>query len=198
VATLVSVGVAPIALTIGAACARRRRPAPRTVGVLVLAIAGLALVSLRSGSAGGPHVAVGVLASVASGLGYAAVTAVGRRLPEQDPLLLTGITSVIGSFALLPFALASGPYLPQDAVSAWWLIYIGIVPTVAAYWLFYRGLRTTEPEVAGVLSLLEPLAAAALAAWILHETLSAAAILGAALMLAAVASFYVGDAPPPP
>ena len=80
----------------------------------------------------------------------------------------------------------------------WWLLYIGIVPTVAAYWLFYRGLRTTEPEVAGVLTLLEPLAATGLAAWVLHESLSGAALIGAALMLVAVGSLYVRPSPAPP
>jgi DME family drug/metabolite transporter len=192
ISTLVSLGVAPIALTVGAACARRRLPSSGGVAVLVLALAGLVLVSLRAGSAaGGPHPMLGVIVSVASGLGYAATTALSRKLPDEDPLLLTGMTSVIGALALLPLAAAAGLRLPTDAVSTSWLVYIGIVPTAAAYWLFYRGLRTTEPEVAGVVTLLEPLAAAVLAVVVLHETLSPAAIVGAALMLVAVGSFYV-------
>ncbi len=199
VSTLVSLGVAPIALLIAAACARRRLPSAHSLAVLALAITGLALVSSRPGSAaGGANPTLGVLASVGSGLGYALVTLLAQRLPDEDPLLLTGITSVIGLFGLVPVAALSGPYLPHDAVSAWWLLYIGVVPTVAAYWLFYRGLRTTEPDVAGVLTLLEPLAATALAAWVLHESLSGAALAGAALMLVAVASFYVGPGPAPP
>jgi DME family drug/metabolite transporter len=199
VSTLVSLGVAPVALMIGAAWARRRLPSTRSLAVVTLAITGLALVSLRPGSgAGGANPALGVLASVASGLGYALVTMVGRRLPDEDPLLLTGITSVIGFVPLAALAALSAPYVPHDKVSAWWLLYIGVVPTVAAYWLFYRGLRITEPDVAGVLTLLEPLAATALAAWVLHESLSGAALVGAALMLVAVASFYVRPSPAPP
>ena len=192
VSTFVSIGVAPIALTIGAAVARRRCPSVAGLTVLTLAIVGLGLVSLRSGStAGGGHPVLGVLASVGSGLGYAAITGLSRRMPAEEPLLLTGLTSVIGAVVLLPFALSAGLYLPADAVSAGWSLYIGVVPTVAAYWLFYRGLRTTEPEAAGILTLLEPLGAAALAALVLHEALPATAIVGAALMLLAVASFYV-------
>jgi drug/metabolite transporter, DME family len=209
ISTLVSLGVAPVALTLGTACARRRLPSPSSVGVLALAVVGLALVSLRAGSAaGGAHPALGVLASVASGLGYAGTTALSRRLPDEEPLLLTGVTSVIGAVALLPLALAAGLHLPGDPIATAWLGYIGIVPTSLAYWLFYRGLRTTEPEVAGVVTLLEPLAAAALAAVVLHETLSVPAVVGACLMLVAVGSFYVGpsragatelpEVPPPP
>ena len=206
VSTFVSIGVAPIALTIGAACTRRRWPSGGSLTVLILAVVGLGLVSLRSGStATGSHPALGVVASVGSGLGYAAITALSRRLPGEEPLVLTGLTSVIGAVVLLPFALSAGLYLPADAVSTGSSLYIGVVPTVAAYWLFYRGLRTTEPEVAGILTLLEPLGAAGLAALVLHETLSAWSIVGAALMLVAVGSFYLVPAavaelaePPPP
>jgi DME family drug/metabolite transporter len=205
ISTLVSLGVAPIALTAGAAVARRRIPQPSGLAVLACAIAGLALVSLQPGSGvGAPHPVIGVLASIASGLGYAAITALSRRMSELDPLLLTGVTSGVGAVVLLPFAVAAGLPVPHDAVANGWLVYIGIVPTVAAYWLFYRGLRSTVSEVAGVLTLLEPLAAAVLAALVLHESLSGWAVVGGLLMLVAVGSLYlrrpapdVGEVPPP-
>jgi drug/metabolite transporter (DMT)-like permease len=205
VSTLVSLGVAPVALTAGAALARRRLPSPSSLAVLLAAVAGLALVSLRPGAAAhAPHPVLGVLASVASGLGYAGITALSRRMSGEDPLLLTGVTSAVGAVVLLPFALQSGMTLPSDGVALGWLTYIGVVPTVAAYWLFYRGLRSTASEVAGVLTLLEPLTAAALAALVLHESLSALGLLGGCLMLAAVGSLYLrrpapelGEVPPP-
>jgi DME family drug/metabolite transporter len=94
--------------------------------------------------------------------------------------------------------------LPHDAIADGWLVYIGMVPTVLAYWLFYQGLRSTASEVTGVLTLLEPLAAAVLAAIVLHETLTGTALVGGGLMLVAVGSLYlrtpspdVGEVPPP-
>jgi drug/metabolite transporter, DME family len=205
VSTLVSLGIAPIALTAGAAVSRRRVPPPGGLAVLACAILGLALVSLRPGSGiGAPHPVVGVLASVASGLGYAGITALSRRMSTLDPLLLPGVTSTIAAMVLLPFAVVSGMALPHDAISVGWLGYIGVVPTVAAYWLFYRGLRTTPSEVAGVLTLLEPLTAAVLAAIVVHEALSALAVVGGLLMLVAVAALYarrpvpeITEMPPP-
>jgi DME family drug/metabolite transporter len=205
ISTLVSLGVAPVALTIGAALERRRLPAPGSLAVLGCAIAGLALVSLRpeSGSTA-PHPVLGVLASVASGLGYAAITALSRRMAHEDPLVLTGVTSGIGALALLPFAIPAGIATPHDAIADGWLVYIGVVPTVVAYWLFYQGLRSTSSEVAGVLTLLEPLTAAVVAALVLHEALSGAAVAGAGLMLVAIGALYlrrpapeVGEVPPP-
>jgi DME family drug/metabolite transporter len=205
VSTLVSLGVAPVALTAGAALSRRRRPAGSSLAVLVCAIGGLALVCLRPGSgAHAPHPVLGVLASVASGLGYAAITALSRRMSEEDPLVLTGVTSFIATIVLLPFAIPAGVALPHDAIADGWLVYIGMVPTVLAYWLFYQGLRSTASEVTGVLTLLEPLAAAVLAAIVLHETLTGTALVGGGLMLVAVGSLYlrtpspdVGEVPPP-
>ncbi|MDT4949029.1 MAG: drug/metabolite transporter, family [Pseudonocardiales bacterium] len=202
VSTLVSLGVAPVALTVGAAVAGRRLPSAGALAVLACALSGLALISLRSGGTGTIHPVIGVLASIASGLGYAAITGLSRWMSEEDPLLLTGVTSAVATVILLPVAVPSGLAFARDATAGWWLIYIGVVPTVAAYWLFYRGLRSIPTEVAGVLTLLEPLAAAVLAAIVLHESLPRWSIVGASLMLVAVASLYVrrpvSEAPPPP
>lgn len=205
VSTLVSLGVAPVALTAGAAIGRRRLPGLSGLAVLACAVGGLALVSLRPGSGvGAPHPLIGVLASVASGLGYAAITVLSRRMSTLDPLLLTGVTSTVAAMVLLPFAIVAGLSLPQDGIASGWLVYIGVVPTVAAYWLFYRGLRSTTSEVAGVLTLLEPLTAAVLAAIVVHESLSSWAVVGGLLMLVAVGSLYlrrptpeITDMPPP-
>jgi drug/metabolite transporter, DME family len=205
ISTLVSLGIAPIALTIGAAVARRRIPSRGSLAVLVCAVTGLALVSLRTETGvATPHPLIGVLASVASGLGYAGITALSRRMSHEDPLVLTGVTSAVGALVLLPFAIVAGVSVPRDGIADWWLIYIGVVPTIAAYWLFYRGLRSTATEVAGVLTLLEPLTAAVLAAIVVHESLSDTALVGAGLMLVAIAALYlrkpapeVTEIPPP-
>jgi drug/metabolite transporter, DME family len=199
ISTLVSLGVAPVLLTVGGAAARRRLPGPASLLILVTAVAGLALVSLRPTGGAAPHPLLGVLASVGSGVGYAATTVLNRRLAGgNDPLLLTGITSVVGGVALLPLALVAGVWWPSDAVAGGWLLYIGVVPTVVAYGLFYLGLRTVPSEVAGVLTLLEPLTAALLAALALHESLSRPGILGAALLLAAIAGLSLRAPEPQP
>lgn len=205
IATLVSLGIAPIALTIGASVARRRPPPPSGMAVLGCAVLGLALVSLRTDSGvPAPHPVAGVLAAIASGLGYAGITALSRRMSDEDPLVLTGVTSAVATLVLLPVAVAAGLRVSGDAVAIGWLAYIGVVPTVLAYLLFYLGLRSTAPEVAGVLTLLEPLTAAVLAAVVLHETLTGAALVGGGLMLVSVGALYlrrpvpdIAELPPP-
>ena len=195
VSTLISLAVAPVTLTIAAAVRAHRRPTASSMITVSCAVGGLALISLAAGSTGdaAPHPVWGIVASLGSGLGYAATTVINRKMAtEGDALLLTAATSSIGALVLLPVALPIGMSLSHsDAVSNGWLIYIGIVPTVLAYWLFYSGLRTTSSESAGVLTLLEPLTAAVLAAALLDESLNAAGVVGAVLLLAAIAALYI-------
>ena len=193
VATLVSLAVAPVVLTLGAAVTRRRLPRPTALLTLAAAVVGLVLISSRPGAVDhAAHPTIGLLASFGSGLGYAATTVLNRRLAtDGDPLLLTWVTSAVGAIVLVPLALPIGLFWPADAVAGGWLVYLGIVPTVMAYGLFYLGLRSTPSEAAGVLTLLEPLAATLLAALVLHEALSLPAMIGAALLLAAIAGMYL-------
>jgi DME family drug/metabolite transporter len=161
---------------------------------VVCAVGGLGLISLAAGSssAAAPHPGLGIVASLGSGLGYAATTVLNRRLVvDGDPLLLTAATSGIGAIVLLPLALPFGMALPSDAVGDGWLVYIGIVSTVLAYGLFYAGLKSTSSEVAGVLTLLEPLAATVLAAMVLGESLTTTGMVGAGFLLLAIAVLYV-------
>jgi DME family drug/metabolite transporter len=194
VSTLISLAVAPVALTAVAAVQRRRLPGLLHTLTVIAAVGGLVLISVKpgGGQTAAPHPAVGLIASFAAGAGYAATTLLNRRLARDgDPLVLTGATSAIGAAALLPVAIPVGLYWPSDAVSGGWLVYIGVVTTVAAYGLFFTGLRTTSAETAGVLTLLEPVAAAVLAALVLHEALSGLGVLGATLMLIAIAGLYL-------
>lgn len=194
VSTLVSLAVAPVVLTLAGVVTGRSRLSVASVATLSCAIGGLALISLASGSgsASAPHPLAGIVASLGSGLGYAATTVLNRRLAaDGDPLLLTAATSGIGALVLLPVALVAGMSFRFDTITVWWLVYIGIASTAVAYGLFYAGLRSTSSEVAGVLTLLEPLTAAVLAGVFLGESLSAAGVAGALLMLVAIGVLYV-------
>jgi DME family drug/metabolite transporter len=200
VSTLVSLGIAPVALAAWAAVQRRGLPDRLALLVLATAVAGLVLVSLKPGSsATGPQPVLGLVASLAAGLAYAASTVVNHRIAaDGDAVLLTGLTSAIGAVTLFPIAVVAGLWWPADLVASGWLVYIGVVTTVLAYALFFRGLRNTSSETAGVLTLLEPLAAAALAAVVLHERLTTLGVIGAVLMLVAIAGLYLRVPEPDP
>jgi DME family drug/metabolite transporter len=192
ISTLVSLGVAPVALTVVAAVRGRRAPGVLQTVTVVAAVGGLVLISVKPGSSSASHPTIGLIASFLAGAGYAATTLLNRRMARDgDPLLLTGLTSAIGAVVLIPLAVADGLWWPSDLVASGWLVYIGVVTTVAAYALFFTGLKTVASETAGVLTLIEPLTAAILAAIVVHESLSGLGVVGAALMLAAIAGLYL-------
>jgi DME family drug/metabolite transporter len=198
VSTLVSLGVAPLALTGYRTVRSRRPPSARALAVLALALIGLALISLSSGHASAaPHPVLGVLESIGSGLGYAGSTLVSHRLHAvAGPLTLTSVASVVGALTLLPIAAFAGLGFHADPSSVGSLAYMGIVATALAYALFFHGLRTTGSEVASVLTLLEPLAATLLAVALLAERLPTAGWVGGGLMLVAVGVLYAAPSDP--
>ena len=190
VATVVSLGLAPVLIAGWEAARSRRRPAPAALASIVAAVLGLALITGFTAAPAGaaPRPLLGLLAAVGSGLGYAITTVLSRDVGRHvSPLPMAAATTAIGALALLPFAvLSDGVTFPVLSAAAGWLAYLGIATTAVAYALLYAGLRTTTGSVAVVLTLLEPLTATVLAAAVLGEELSVAMVTGGGLLLVAV------------
>ncbi|MCW2758359.1 MAG: Drug/metabolite transporter, family [Nocardioidaceae bacterium] len=200
VATVVSLGLAPVLLTVGEAVVARRTPDRGSLLVLVAALAGLVLVSTAGGlSSTGSDPLLGVLLAVGSGSAYAMTTAVGKPLTlVAEPLVLTTTTTTFGALVLLPLGLLSpGVHVTGDPVALGTLVYLGVLTMALAYGLYYAGLRTTIGSSAVIATLLEPVTAAVVAAIFLDERLGLLGILGTALILAAVAGLGRKPAVPP-
>jgi DME family drug/metabolite transporter len=200
VSTVVSLGFAPVLVTVVESVRLRARPSVPELAVLASALGGLVLVSVAAGSAGGgDHPVLGVLAALGSGTAYALTTLVGRSLARSaGPLTLTSVTTTIGALALLPAAVVtgSGGSAIGEPVVAATLVYLGLATMALAYGLLYAGLRTTAGSAAVVATLLEPVTAAVLAALLLGERLGLAGLVGVALILLAVAGLGRREAPP--
>jgi drug/metabolite transporter, DME family len=207
VSTVVSLGLAPVLLTVLDALRRGQRPSRGRLLVLAAALGGLLLVSATSGSGDtGPRPLLGVLLALGSGTAYAAATELGRPLAQvAGPLALTTTTTTVGTLFLMPFGLlaALGPdrLVTTDPVAVTGLVYLGVVTMALAYGLLYAGLRTTTGSSAVVATLLEPVTAAVAAAIFLDERLGALGVAGTLLILAAVAGLGGEEEPvsiPPP
>jgi DME family drug/metabolite transporter len=198
VATVVSLGLAPILAAVWDHLRAGTRPSPREIGVLGAALAGLVLISVTAGhgsTAPGDAPGVGLILAVAAGATYAATTVLGHTLAQKvEPVALTTCATAAGAVLLAPFLLiaAAGnePVIGVGPVSPAILAYLGIATMALAYGLLYAGLRTTSGSAATVATLLEPVSAALLAALFLGERLPWPGLLGAALILAAVAALH--------
>jgi drug/metabolite transporter (DMT)-like permease len=194
VATVVSLGLAPVVIAAAETVRARRLPSRTTLATLAAGVAGLVLITVSTTrpTASAPHPMLGLLAAIGCGLCYAASTIISRQLAQRiAPMTLNTVSAGIGTLALAPLALIGGLTVPADLVAVSLLGYLGVVTTAVAYAFFYTGLRTTTGSTAAVLTLLEPLTAALLAVLLLGESLPLMALAGGALLLAAVAVLYI-------
>jgi DME family drug/metabolite transporter len=189
-ATLVTIGAAPVMVSAVEHARGRRRLSRADAATMAAALAGLALLAGRPGGGFSEGAVLrGSGLALLSAAGFAAVTLLGAApVRGLDELSLNGFGFVFGGVALLPLAAASGGGLASHVspASVLLLAALGAGPTAAAYTLYFRGLRTASASTAALLTLIEPLTAAVLAALVLGERLSPAGLVGAALMLGAV------------
>jgi drug/metabolite transporter, DME family len=188
-ATLITIGGTPVIVTIVEQATGRRGLGRAGVVTMAMALTGLGfLVGLPGGGLGEAALLAGAGMALLSAAGFAAVTLLGPSLlTGVDALTLNGFGFSLGGVVLLPLAAAFGglgfrPGLPAAGL----LAALAVGPTAAAYLLYFRGLRKAPASTAALLSLIEPLTAAVLAALVLGDQLSVTGLAGAALLAAAV------------
>ncbi len=195
VATMLTLGLAPVLVTVGAALLLGERVGVRLRVVLPVAVVGLVLLVGAGGGevAGDGRTVVGALLAGTSATGYAAVTLLGRSLAARVPSeSVTSLGFVVAALLALPVGLAVGMAAPRQPVTVGLVLYLGVVPTALAYGLFFAGLRGTASGTASVLTLAEPLTATVLSVALLDERLGPWQWAGAALLGAAVVVLSLG------
>ena len=113
----------------------------------------------------------------------------GRRLIAAGSAPEGVMAAGFGGAAVLlvPVLALAGPGFLTSAGGLGLAVYLGAIPTALAYVLFSRGLRSLTSGETATLVLAEPLTAAALGIAALGEQPSAAAGIGAGLVLAGLA-----------
>lgn len=191
VPTLISLCLPPVLVTLWAVLrGRERLDAPLALWLLA-ALLGTVLVVARHGG--------GAAAVDAATLGTGIALSIGSALVFTVFTLRSGgLSRALGAgpstmaLTLVAAAVMAGSALWQPLVwpTAWpseaWLLYLGLVTAALALLAFNWGAARLSPTMLTVSSLVEPLTAVLLAAWLLDEQLGALQWLGAALMLAAI------------
>ena len=154
-----------------------------TFVALPLAVAGMVLIVLSSGGLrwGGEH-AGGIIAGTASGIAYAVLIIVSRKLSRmllhhKSVILLLWITVL----ATAPFAFFSSSDITWRAGAL--LLIGGIAHSTLAPLLYFSALRKVMAQHAAILGYIEPLAAVPLAVVFLSETPSLSSVAGGILIV---------------
>ncbi|MBA3869625.1 MAG: EamA family transporter [Anaerolineae bacterium] len=196
ISTLVGVCLAPVSVALVSVVFRFEPFNRKVMMALACAIIGVVLVVGIEPGMDLPHNAIiGVLFSVASGLTYAGVIVCGRFLANRaHPVQVNAIGFATSAVMLFIIAMLTGGPKLNYPVQGWLLIlYLGAVPTALGYGLFVTGMKTTQATIAGIITLLEPVTAAVLAAILFGERLTVLGIFGSFLLLAAIVVLARGD-----
>jgi drug/metabolite transporter, DME family len=187
-ATLVTIGGAPVIVQAAELTLGRRRLEPAGIATTGLALAGLGLlVGLPSGDFGTLALLGSAGMALVSSAGFAAITLLGEApVPGLDAETVTGFSFTLGGLVLLPMAAAGGLAFRPGLAPFGWLAVLGVGPTALAYTLYFRGLQSAPASTAALLSVLEPLTATVLSVLLLGNRLSAPGIAGAVLLAGAV------------
>ncbi|WP_024800659.1 DMT family transporter [Nocardia sp. BMG51109] len=187
IATMVTIGSAPVFVALGDMLRTRQRPAGGTLVSICVAVTGLILLTWSPTDAARDDLVVGVGSALLAGAAFSAITLItATPVPGLDPLRTTAFGMLTGGLLLTPAALAFGMGLPLRADVLLTAAYLSSVPTAIAYTAYFRGLRTAAPVFAALAALLEPLTAALLAALLLGDRLGGPGWCGAALLITAL------------
>jgi drug/metabolite transporter (DMT)-like permease len=162
-------------------------PGPAQLAGLALGIAGVALVT-GVHPEGGWWAVAGTLAVVGSSLSYAAGAVFGqlRVVATPGPVLAAG-SMLVGSLALVPFAIADPPTAAPGGTAVAALLALALFPTFLGQLLLFRMLRLHGSARMSLVTYLMPGFAIVYGALLLDEPLTPSALGGLALILGGVA-----------
>ena len=200
--TLIALCLPPVLVTIVAVLRGQERVDSTLLIVLAAALTGTALIVARHGSSTEALPAGAMLAgvgfSVASAVLYAAFTLVSGRLSQR--LGAGPMTTCLTIVAATVIGL-SGFYRPlawpAEVAPEAWLLYLGVVTAALALLAFSWGAARLTPTALTVATLIEPLTAVALSAWLLGEHLTSWQWLGGALLMASIWGLSARESRPP-
>ncbi|PPF36278.1 DMT family transporter [Rathayibacter sp. AY1A3] len=183
VGTIVALGSAPAFTGLLEWLVLRTTPSPRWFASTALAAVGVVL--LGGGGSGGVTLP-GLAASAGAGASYALYAVCGKLLLERGLSPVAAMGAQFGAAALLalPFLLLGDPSRLSSSIPA--VLWLGVVTVAVAYTFFARGLRVLPAATVSTLTLLEPATATLLGVAVLGERLTAGAVLGIAVLVAAV------------
>jgi drug/metabolite transporter (DMT)-like permease len=180
--------MAPLLIALLAVVFLSEPSTPALWGGLVIALAGVALISV-SKSPDGDRDVLGALLCLLSAAVYAISVIVQKPLMSRLPALqVTWIACTVGAVACLPFAgqlWEEAGALPASDVG--WVVYLGVFPTAVAFTTYAYALTHMTASKLGVTTYLVPPITAVMAWVLLSEAPPPLAYVGGVLCLAGVA-----------
>ena len=162
------------------------RITPRKGLCAAVAVFGMVLVSdvLTSGLHGAKGLLFGLIAAAL----YAAIVIINRTLvgisaEDRTIVQFAASAAVMLPYVLLTEDLSALPVTPRVLLL---LLLVGVVHTGIAYVLYFGSIAGVPAQTAALLSYIDPVVAVLLSLTLLHESMSAGALIGAVLVIGAM------------
>ncbi len=184
------ISIAPVFVVILSALLLKERIGKRVVVALVLALAGTVVTSLGSVAAGSPASFYGPAAVILSAAFYASFSVLSKPLVQKyGASTITIWAALIGTTMMLP--LLSPSFFSQVSalnVEGWVsVLYLSILSTVLGYLLFFTLVSRGTVSRLSIQLYLVPIISVIAGAILLGESITALAVVGGVMLLAAVA-----------
>ena len=155
-----------------------------------IALMGMVLVSgvLEGGAAG--FSATGAAFGLGAAVLYASVVLLNKKLKGIDSFNTTISQLGIAAIVLLPYVLLTEDTgsLTLEPFGLFMLVTVAILHTGLAYAMYFSSLKEIKAQTVAMVSYLDPIVALLLSIFVLGEPMSATGLIGAALVLGAMAS----------
>jgi DME family drug/metabolite transporter len=189
---------APAMVVVYTAARLRRRPGHDVVVAVLLALAGVALVSGVVGADLGSVDALGVTMGLASAVLFASYTLIGENVTRTyGPLgAMFRAFSIAGSLWICWQVFNGFPHELFDLANLPRVLLIGLGATLAPFLLYLWGVERVKAERAAIAATLEPVLGAVVAWILLDQSLGALQTVGGVLVIAAVILIQSGRSKP--
>lgn len=182
-------GMVPVAIAIPAALILKEHLDKKSITGIILSVIGVILVGFVGNShQSGNHLLGGALMLAAVSC-WATYTLLSRSLKEVDTILITAVSTFIGSAFLLPvfFFEVYQHGMPDISLKAWaGIAYLGVFASALAYFLYNRALESLPAAQVGNFLNLNPVIGAVIAIIFLKDTFTGWQLAGSILVLAGI------------
>ncbi|NEP18467.1 MAG: DMT family transporter [Leptolyngbya sp. SIO4C1] len=188
VTALVAICSSPLLIALLAAWHLGEQLTPRLYGSLGLGVVGTLLLVVRPDAiAAESSFLLGVLLAFGAALAYAGYAVMAKVQAGAMPPVQSAAYGFTAAAILLLPALIWQPPLADWMRALPFLLYLGMVTTAAAYAIYMIGIQRISATAAGITVLLEPLTATLIGVLFFREAMPLFSIVGAGLLLSAIA-----------
>ncbi len=130
---------------------------------------------------------LGVGCAFLAGFFYSVATVIAKKTKTTTPTMMTLLQLAMGAIVLIPFVKFHA--IQPTWVSAYYLLILGIVHTVAAFILYYQSVKKLPTTTIAVISYVDPIVAILTDVLFYHRTLNKVQIAGIVITL--LSSYFV-------